>query len=108
MERKVSVSKKVNDTLENLVDILFDEDYFNYLEDAVNYVNNISDFIYNIPNKPYRVAPNDINGKFYITYKPNKHTTWYISFDVEDDLYFIRNITNNHSVDYPNFIANFS
>jgi hypothetical protein len=56
MERKVSIDKKVNDTLENLVDILFDEDYFNYLEDAVSYVNNISDFIYKINNKPYRLA----------------------------------------------------
>jgi hypothetical protein len=64
MERKVSVGKKVNDTLENLVDILFDEDYFNYLEDAVKYVNNISDFIYTIPNKPHRVAPNNVNGHF--------------------------------------------
>ncbi len=106
MERKVSISKKVNDTLEKLVDILFDEDYFNYLEDAVKYVNNISDFIYVIPNKPYRVSPNNKNGQYYISYKPNKHTTWYISFDIDGDLYFIRNITNNHSYNYPDFIAN--
>jgi hypothetical protein len=103
---QVIVSKKVNDILENLIDILFDEEYFISLEDAVKYVHDITTFIYSIPTKPYRVAPNKVNGNFYITYKANKNTTWYIAFDMEDDLYFIQNITNNHSADYPSFVAN--
>jgi hypothetical protein len=106
MERKVSISKEVNDTLEKLVDILFDKDYFNDIEDAIIYVNKISDFICTIPSKAFRVAPKNTNGNFYITYKPNKHTTWYITFNVENDFFFIKNITNNHSSEYPDFIAN--
>ncbi len=35
---QVIVSKKVNDLLENLIDILFYEEYFICLEDAVKYV----------------------------------------------------------------------
>jgi hypothetical protein len=69
---QVIVSKKVNDLLENLIDIVLDEEYFNSLEDAVKYVHDITTFIYSIPTKRYRVAPNKVNGNFDTMYKANK------------------------------------
>jgi hypothetical protein len=43
----------------------------------------------------------------YCKYKPNRNTTWYVFFDVENDVYLIKNIVNNHSKDYPLYISGF-
>lgn len=45
-------------------------------------------------------ASNNKLGAFYSSYKANRNTTWYISFDRNEDRYVIQNITNNHSSDY--------
>ncbi len=35
-------------------------------------------------------------GSHYVTYKPNKNTTWYVFFSMRADRYLVRFITNNH------------
>jgi hypothetical protein len=83
---------------------LFDKDYFYIKENAKDYVDIIYNFLYELPNKPHRVSRNNKNGKYFCNYKANNKTTWYITFDIEDDTYLVNHITNNHSADYTNFI----
>jgi hypothetical protein len=104
--QKIIIDNKVVEKLNALVEILFDKDYFYIKENAKDYVDVIYNFLYNLPNNHHRLAKNTKNGKFFCTHKPNKKTTWYITFDVEDDIYLINNLTNNHSADYPSFINN--
>jgi chlorite dismutase len=101
---KVIIHQTVIDKLNALVEILFDKDYFYIKENAKEYVYTIYTFMYDLPTKHHRLARNSKNGKYFCTYKPNKNTTWYITFDVEDDVYLVNNLTNNHSADYPRFI----
>jgi hypothetical protein len=70
------------------------------------YVLNIIDFIYSIPSLKRKVTNDSRFGKYYCTYKHSSKTSWYISFDVEDNLYNIKKVTNNHTGDYPKFIKN--
>lgn len=83
---------------------LFEDEYFGFVEDAENYVNNILDFVNTIPALKQKRTSNNKHGLYYCKYKHNHKTTWYITFDVEEDIYLIRYITNNHSEDYPRFI----
>jgi hypothetical protein len=50
--------------------------------------------------KLYKKAPTYFkkygNNMFYISYQPNSQTTWFVFFNIDDDRYLIRYITNNH------------
>jgi hypothetical protein len=101
---KIKIHPHVKYKLIELVEILYDEEYFGFKENAVEYVRNIYRFIYSIPNQRHRKAKKQKFGDFYCPYKYNKQTTYYIFFDKEADLYFVRHVTNNHSPDYPNLV----
>ncbi|MEO6639399.1 MAG: hypothetical protein ABIN25_14060 [Ginsengibacter sp.] len=101
---EVILLPSVNDKLKNLVFVLYKKEYFSFLESAEKYVNNIYDFIYAIPTLQHKPTKNKNYGEYYCRYRHNKNTTWYITFDHEDDLYLIKNITNNHSKDYSSFM----
>ena len=88
--------------LNHLSDILYEQEYFGCMEHAKQYVVRLKDYIeQNIPfllNKP---APPHF-AKYgtrmkYITYNPNKQTTWYIFFQQKGNRYLVRYITNNHT-----------
>jgi hypothetical protein len=81
--------------LKELGEILYEDEYFGFVEDALEY----ADYL-----KHKRTSYTKY-GSYYCKYKHNHKTTWYITFDVEDDTYLILNITNNHSADYPKFIS---
>ncbi len=102
---EVILLPSVKDKLKNLVFVLYEKEYFSFIENAENYVIAIYDFIYTIPSLKRRRTKNKKHGEYYCKYKPNKKTTWYITFDTEDDIYLVRNITNNHSKDYTRFIS---
>lgn len=36
------------------------------------------------------------------------NTTWYATFDKENEYFIIRNVINNHTKDYPDFISSIS
>lgn len=91
--------------LNKLVNILYDNEYFGFIESAFEYADNIYNFIFDIPNKPYKKAYNNKLGVYYSSYKANNNTTWYILFDVSDNKFIIQNIINNHSSDYAYVIS---
>lgn len=87
--------------LNNLVSILYEQDYFGFIESAKKYTSDIIDFIKrNISQKPHYPAPEYFSkyepGMKYITYRANKSTTWYIFFKQRENRFFIYYITNNH------------
>lgn len=99
---KVAFHPLVIDYLEELTFKLYEKDYFGFYDAACEYVDKmVDDISSNIHIKAHQKAPAYFNkyGKnmFYISYQPNEQTTWYIFFNVNDDRYLIRYITNNHT-----------
>jgi hypothetical protein len=91
--------------LKELGEILYEDEYFGFVEDALEYADSLKEFIYTIPDLKHKRTSYTKYGSYYCKYKHNHKTTWYITFDVDDDTYLILNITNNHSADYPKFIS---
>ncbi|MDR1121708.1 MAG: hypothetical protein LBM08_12420 [Dysgonamonadaceae bacterium] len=88
--------------LNHLIDILYAQGYFGYMELAKQYVVRLKDYIeQNIPFLLKKPAPPHFTkyGKSmqYVTYNPNKQTTWYIFFQQIENRYLVRYITNNHA-----------
>ena len=101
---KVIISPFVVNKLESLILVLFENEYFGFMESAMDYVDNIYDFILSIPSQKKKRTKKTKFGNWYCSYKANSKTTYFITFDYENDVYLIKNITNNHSRDYPAFI----
>jgi hypothetical protein len=101
---QIIVFEKVRKQLKKINQQLHSKKYFGSKELAKAYVLNLIDFINTIPTATHRRTKNAKHGAYYCTYKHNSKTTWYVSFDIEGDLYNIKNITNNHSADYPKYI----
>ncbi len=94
------------DKLENLAGILFNQNYFAIEKNALNYVDAIYDFIYSIPQRQRYATNNHRYGAWFCRYKPNRHTTWYITFDTDDKKWLVRNLFNNHTSGYATFLRN--
>jgi hypothetical protein len=91
---------EAEDYFNELVFILFKEDYFSYLENAIIYKDKILFFIENnILTFPSRKTPQKLQsfGSNYIFYKSNQRTTWYIFFEKSESNYLVTNIINSHS-----------
>lgn len=102
----VKIDKHVNDLLGDLVIILIDEGYFIENVRAVSYVQRIFAFIRTIPEQQLRTTANTEKGSYYASFKINRHTSWYILYDIDaDGNFLIRHVMNNHSKDYPQFIG---
>jgi hypothetical protein len=100
----IVVLPEVYDALHELVKVLHQNGYFGFEDSAIAYVDAIYDFIYTIPGQPKRLTLQNKFGRFYCRFSPNKHTSYYIIFDCENDIYLIRHILNNHGPDYPKLI----
>ena len=92
------------DYLTDLINVLYKKEYFGFFESSIEYTDKIIDFIFNIPNEKIKKTKANRFGKYYSTYKHSNNTSWYIVFDVEDDVFLVKFITNNHTVDYPKYI----
>ena len=95
MGKTVILQQNVRECLENLIQILFENDYFGFEESAQIY-----DFIeFDIINFPYKIFPEKLKhlGTKYAFYKANENTTWYIFFEINDNRILITYITNNHA-----------
>jgi len=101
---EVNILPSVRLMLDELVEILYDEEYFGFLDSCYNYLDNIYNFIDTIPTLKKKPTKRNKYGKWYCAYKHNSKTTWYITFDVEDGVYLVTHITNNHTTDYPKYI----
>lgn len=97
---KVIFKNAVLEYFDDLVYILFKDEYFGFAESAQNYVDKIVDFvILSISNFPHKKTPKSLQylGSYYIFYKSNARTTWYVFFEKRNQNYLITGIINNYS-----------
>ena len=107
MEKIIVYKPEFENQIQMIVDILFEKEYFGFLESAMDYGEKIYDFIFeNIDLPISRKTPisHQKFGKYYLKYKVNHHTTWYIFFDKMDEKYIVNHILNNHSKDFPELL----
>ena len=101
----VNYTNFVQDFFDELITTLFSKEYFSYEENAIAYVQKLVFYIEeNIDGLPHKKSPNSLlkYGDFYVFYKSNSRTTWYIFFSKKKKNYLIKYLTNNHI-----FTANF-
>jgi len=98
---------EVEQYLENLKQILFEEEYFSFEEDAQEYVDDLFfDIKTNLPIKSHKPAPPHFDkygaGMYYASFKVNRNTTWYAFFTKYlvdgETVYLVRYINNNHMI----------
>lgn len=104
MEKIVLLPEVIN-RLNELINILYKKEYFGFIESSFNYVDDIYDFIYSLHTLRYKETANRKFGQYYCSYKANRNTTWYVTFDKQDDRFIVQYITNNHTEEYPYFIS---
>jgi hypothetical protein len=98
----VNYTRKVQHYFDELIVKLYHKDYFSYRENAIDYVQKLVYYLNNsIDNLPHKIVPESLSkhGDFYIFYKSNSRTTWYIFFSKKDSKYLIKHIANNHTFD---------
>ena len=96
---KVIFQYKILDDLDELVFIVFKKEYFSYSENAQYYVDKIVGFILSdIDSFPHKPSPTKLRylGSYYVFYKSNQRTTWYVFFEKKNQNYLITGIINNH------------
>jgi hypothetical protein len=96
---KVIIIPKAAEYLDSLVITLHKKEYFGFKESAKEYVDNLLNYIYDeLPNAHYKLLPNRLKsyGSYYVTYRTNKRTAWYIFFIKKESRYIVLYITNNH------------
>ena len=103
---KVLAKPEVVEYLDNLVDILFEKNYFSYVEEAIDYVEELRyDIKKNLPIKLHKPVPKyyDKYGKnlYYAVFRKNKRTSWYAFFskyaENGETIYLVCYIGNNHT-----------
>jgi hypothetical protein len=104
---KILVLPEVRRYFNELSQILYEKDYFGYLETAEKYVEELFEAIKTtLPNQQKRYAPSYFKryGKdmYYSVFRKNKHTQWYVFFNIYEDegelIYLVRYISNNHVI----------
>lgn len=106
-EIEVIYTSNFRDYVDELAQVLYKIGYFGFLENAHRYTDRIYDFIdYNIDKPISKFSPEKFQkfGKFYIKYKANENTTWYIFFDRKENRFLINHILNNHTSDFPELL----
>jgi hypothetical protein len=99
---EILVSPNVIEYLDELIQVLYQNNYFGFRESAEKYVSAIYS---NIPNlilhQTHKNSPKKLKnyGEFYISFQSNNRTTWYIFFSKNENRYLVKYITNNHVVD---------
>ncbi|MDR2205098.1 MAG: hypothetical protein LBE36_02915 [Flavobacteriaceae bacterium] len=97
---KIFYKPSVEQYINNLILLLYEQEYFGFLEDAIEYKNRIIDYIeQNISTFPAKPTPFLLRklGSQYIFYKANQRTTWFIFFEENDNIFLVTHITNNFS-----------
>ena len=97
----------VQEYLDDLIPILYENGYFGCIDGATEYVDTLIDDIKaNLPTKQHKRAPDryKIYGEdvHYASFKKNRRTTWYAFFTKYQDennqiIYLVGYIGNNHT-----------
>jgi len=104
---QVIVTPKVQNYLDSLIPILYEKEYFGFVDSAITYVHELLDDIkINLPKRPHKPAPPHFyrygKGLFYASFRVNKQTEWYAFFTKHNEngeiVYLVRYIANNHTV----------
>ncbi len=104
---KILFLPEVENYLFELIEILYEKEYFGFKERAVKYVIDLeNDIKTNLINKIKRPAPPvfDRYGEkmLYSVFTKSKTTHWYVFFNVYEDkgvtIFLIRYISNNHMI----------
>ena len=102
---KVLAIPEVYQYLDNLVTILYENDYFGFEDFAINYVDELLDeILITLPVRLHKPAPKYFEkygeNMYYAIFIKNKRTTWYVFFtkyyEHKEAIYLVRYITNNH------------
>lgn len=99
---EIQYIRAVKHYLNGLVDVLFQEGYFNYEENAHVYVRDLIGAVEeSINTQKHKKTPDElmVYGEFYVSYKSTKRTAWYIFFSRMGNRCLVRYITNNHVAD---------
>lgn len=98
---KVIISRYLELRLTELVEILYEEEYFGFIEDAENYVDRIYDFIEKIPKKALRRCFNSKYGEYFARYdNPKSSMQYFITYNKSDNRYYIENIISPKTKEY--------
>ena len=98
---------EIQDYLDGLVPILYENGYFSFESSAIKYVVDLIDDIKaNIPTKRHKPAPPYFDrygkGMYYASFTKNKRTTWYAFFTKylvnSETIYLVCYINNNHMI----------
>lgn len=100
MEGQIIISINVDKKLATLETILFKKGYFGFKDSAKRYVDAIYDTIDSIPELKHYKTKNPKIGMFFVRHKPNRQTTYYITFNTKNGNYVIKDIITNHEKDY--------
>jgi hypothetical protein len=104
---KVIFTQAVLDYLENLVIVLYQREYFGFLDSSSRYVEELLHSIRaTLPMCVHKPAPSyfDYWGENmeYAVFKKSKHTSWYAFFRVYwengEEIFQVRYIANNHII----------
>ena len=98
----VQFQNSVLNYFDTLIFVIFEDEYFGFVESSEQYINRIVDFIHsNIDSFPSKKTPIQLQkfGRNYIFYKINPRTTWYIFFVKYNNDYFVTHLMNNHCED---------
>ena len=109
MQTQVKATQAVSKYFNNLIDILYENDYFGFEEDAIRYVTDLfEDIKTNLPTKTRKPAPEYFmkfaKDLYYAKFKTNRHTMWYVFFTIHYDKFskmqtlLIRYVSNNHMI----------
>lgn len=91
--------------LNELVDVLFYENYFSTRESAVDYVTRLIDIVENqIGKKQHYHVPQAVAhyGSWIIHFNISKKTTWYFVFEKSGNRYLITYVFNNYAKEAQN------
>lgn len=99
---QVIYSKDVSSFLNELIDILYEKEYFGFKESAYEYVDWLFEQIETSIHRKIRKPAPVYFAKYasnlsYVSYKRNSNTTWYVFFKEYENTYYVFYIGNNHS-----------
>ena len=98
---------EVEDYLFELMEILFEKEYFGFPESAMHYVEDlVTDITQSLPQRQSRNAPSFFekygNEMSYAIFPKSRNTVWYVFFNMYQEsgstVFLVRHISNNHRI----------